>query len=101
MDASNVYGSVSIGFTRHTNDMSGLFNLMSIVQSTSICPVVFEIFKKMVLIFMEFLLKISKNTKSMLLATATPVQMYPIEFWDLLYILSQKNDSVIGDKFSK
>jgi len=50
---------------------------------------------------MEFLLKISKNTKSMLLATATPVQMYPIECWDLLYILSQKNDSVLGNSFSK
>lgn len=50
---------------------------------------------------MEFLLKISKNTRSMLLATATPVQMYPIECWDLLYILSQKNESVLGDKFSR
>jgi hypothetical protein len=50
---------------------------------------------------MEFLLKISKKTRSMLLATATPVQMYPIECWDLLYILSQKNDSVLGDKFSR
>lgn len=50
---------------------------------------------------MDFLLKISKKTKSMLLATATPVQMYPIECWDLLYILSQKNDSVLGNNFSK
>ncbi|OPZ82935.1 MAG: hypothetical protein BWY74_04548 [Firmicutes bacterium ADurb.Bin419] len=50
---------------------------------------------------MDFLLKISKNTHSMLLATATPVQMYPIEAWDLLYILSQKNDSVLGSELSK
>lgn len=50
---------------------------------------------------MKFLLEISKNTKSMLLATATPVQMYPIECWDLLYVLSQKNDSVLGNSFSK
>jgi len=50
---------------------------------------------------MEFLLEISKNTHSMLLATATPVQMYPIEAWDLLYILSQKNDSVLGSDLSK
>ncbi|AGY75870.1 phospholipase D-like domain-containing anti-phage protein [Clostridium autoethanogenum] len=50
---------------------------------------------------MKFLLNISKKTKSMLLATATPVQMYPIECWDLLNILSQKNSSVLGDKFSK
>ena len=34
-------------------------------------------------------------------ATATPVQMYPIEAWDLLYILSQKNDSVLGSELSK
>lgn len=50
---------------------------------------------------MDFLLKISKNTHSMLLATATPVQMYPIEAWDLLYILSQKNDGVLGSELSK
>jgi superfamily II DNA or RNA helicase len=50
---------------------------------------------------MEFLLKLSKKTRSILLATATPVQMYPVECWDLLYILAQKNDSVLGDQFSK
>ena len=50
---------------------------------------------------MKFLLQISMNTKSMLLATATPVQLYPIECWDLLNILSQKNDSVLGNRFSK
>jgi superfamily II DNA or RNA helicase len=44
----------------------------------------------------EFLAQISKNTHSMLLATATPIQLYPIELWDLLNILSQKNDSVLG-----
>lgn len=49
---------------------------------------------------MEFLLSVSCNTKSMLLATATPVQLYPIECWDLLNILSQKNSSVLGDKYS-
>ncbi|WP_343009341.1 phospholipase D-like domain-containing anti-phage protein [Clostridium celatum] len=50
---------------------------------------------------MKFLLQISINTKSMLLATATPVQLYPIECWDLLNILSQKNDSVLGSRFSR
>ncbi len=50
---------------------------------------------------MEFLLKISQKTKSMLLATATPVQIYPIECWDLLNILSQKNNSVLGSQHSK
>lgn len=48
-----------------------------------------------------FLLEISKRTKSMLLATATPMQLYPIEIYDLLNILSQKNDSVLGNRFSK
>lgn len=49
---------------------------------------------------MKFLLEISKRTKSMLLATATPVQLYPIEAWDLLNILSQANDSVLGNMLS-
>lgn len=49
---------------------------------------------------MKFLLALSLKTKSMLLATATPVQLYPIEAWDLLNILSQKNDSVLGNRFS-
>lgn len=48
----------------------------------------------------EFLLKISRKTKSMLLATATPIQLYPIELWDLMNILSQKNQSVLGNGFS-
>lgn len=48
----------------------------------------------------KFLLKMSKKTKSMLLATATPIQLYPIELWDLMNILSQKNDSVLGNGFS-
>lgn len=49
----------------------------------------------------DFLLKMSLRTQSMLLATATPVQMYPIEAWDLLNILSQKNNSVLGSDLSK
>ena len=50
---------------------------------------------------MAFLLEAAKNTKSMLLATATPVQINPIEAWDLLYILSQGNDFVLGDDLSQ
>jgi len=49
---------------------------------------------------MKFLLEISKRTKSMLLATATPVQLYPVEAWDLLNILAQGSDSVLGNPFS-
>ncbi len=50
---------------------------------------------------MDFLLKISTKTKSMLIATATPVQLYPIEAWDLLNILSQGSDGILGNRFSK
>ncbi|WP_227764540.1 phospholipase D-like domain-containing anti-phage protein [Zhaonella formicivorans] len=49
---------------------------------------------------LKFLLEISKRTKSMLLATATPVQLYPIEAWDLLNVLAQGSDSVLGSPFS-
>ncbi|MBC7619737.1 MAG: DEAD/DEAH box helicase family protein, partial [Candidatus Saccharibacteria bacterium] len=45
---------------------------------------------------MAFLREIGPKTKSMLLATATPVQLHPVEAWDLLHILSQGNDGVLG-----
>ena len=45
---------------------------------------------------MAFLRQIGPKTKSMLLATATPVQLHPVEAWDLLHILSHGNDSVLG-----
>lgn len=45
---------------------------------------------------MAFLWQIGQNTKSMLLATATPVQLHPVEAWDLLSILSNGNDGVLG-----
>lgn len=45
---------------------------------------------------MDFLHRIGLKTKSMLLATATPVQLHPVEAWDLLRILSQGNDGVLG-----
>ncbi len=50
---------------------------------------------------MSFLWKISGKTKSMLLATATPVQLYPIEAYDLLDILARGSDHVLGDHFSQ
>jgi PLD-like domain/Helicase conserved C-terminal domain/SNF2-related domain len=45
---------------------------------------------------MAFLRELGPRTKSMLLATATPVQLHPVEAWDLLHVLSQGNDSVLG-----
>lgn len=50
---------------------------------------------------MRFLLDISSETKSMLLATATPVQLHPLEGWDLLYILAQGDHSVLGNPWSR
>jgi superfamily II DNA/RNA helicase len=45
---------------------------------------------------MAFLREIALKTKSMLLATATPVQLHPVESWDLLEILSNGNAGVLG-----
>lgn len=45
---------------------------------------------------MAFLREIGTRTKSMLLATATPVQLHPVEAWDLLHILSHGNAGVLG-----
>lgn len=47
---------------------------------------------------MAFLRLIGPKTKSMLLATATPVQLHPVEAWDLLHILSCGNDGVLGGR---
>lgn len=45
---------------------------------------------------MAFLREIGPKTKSLLLATATPVQLHPVEAWDLLHILSHGNEGVLG-----
>lgn len=45
---------------------------------------------------MAFLRDIGPKTKSMLLATATPVQLHPVEAWDLLHTLSHGNYGVLG-----
>ena len=50
---------------------------------------------------LAFLYDISKQTKSMLLATATPVQLRPVEAWDLLDVLSKGSDSVLGGAWSR
>lgn len=50
---------------------------------------------------LAFLHEIAYKTKSMLLATATPVQLYPIEAYDLLSVLAAGgNESVLGDRWS-
>ena len=45
---------------------------------------------------LRFLWDISPRTKSLLLATATPVQLHPIEAWDLLDALGHGCDAVLG-----
>jgi len=50
---------------------------------------------------LRFLYEISSRTKSMVLATATPVQMYPVEAWDLLDALSRGSEAVLGGPWSK
>lgn len=51
---------------------------------------------------LKFLNEITFQTKSLLLATATPVQINPIEAYDLLNALTLPNDAtkVLGDKYS-
>ncbi len=44
----------------------------------------------------RFAEQLAGRTKSMLLATATPVQLHPMELWDLLAILSVNNPQVLG-----
>jgi len=48
----------------------------------------------------DYLLELAPRTKSMLLATATPIQLHPVELWDLLNILSCGSDKVLGTKNS-
>ncbi|HEY3547451.1 MAG TPA: phospholipase D-like domain-containing anti-phage protein [Propionicimonas sp.] len=48
---------------------------------------------------LRFVRDISSRTTSMLLATATPVQLDPIEAWDLLEALSQGSPSVLGSQY--
>ena len=50
---------------------------------------------------LAFLYQLSPRTKSMLLATATPVQLRPVEAWDLLDVLSRGSDAVLGGPWSK
>jgi len=47
-----------------------------------------------------FLYEMSTRTKSMLLATATPVQLRPVEAWDLLDVLARGSEAVLGGAWS-
>lgn len=44
----------------------------------------------------RFAERLAARTQTMLLATATPVQLHPMELWDLLAVLSINNPQVLG-----
>ncbi len=48
----------------------------------------------------RFAERLAACTRTMLLATATPVQLHPMELWDLLSILSVNNPQVMGTETS-
>ena len=50
---------------------------------------------------LKFIQEISPRTKSLLLATATPVQLHPIEAYDLLDALTRGSDAVLGGHGSR
>ncbi len=50
---------------------------------------------------MRFLEKIAPRTRSLLLGTATPMQMNPVEAWDLLWILSRGRENVLGNDYAQ
>jgi hypothetical protein len=50
---------------------------------------------------LRFMYQIAEQTRSLLLATATPVQIRPIEAWDLLDLLSRGDESVLGNRQSR
>jgi hypothetical protein len=49
---------------------------------------------------LAFLHDMACCTRSLLLATATPVQLYPVEAWDLLHVLAVGNEHVLGNAWS-
>jgi SNF2 family DNA or RNA helicase len=50
---------------------------------------------------LDFMHKIARRTRSLLMATATPIQLHPVEVWDLLDVLAEGNDFVLGNKYSR
>jgi superfamily II DNA or RNA helicase len=48
-----------------------------------------------------FLTQIARQTESLLLGTATPVQLRPVEAWDLLNILATGTEGVLGNEWAR
>ena len=49
----------------------------------------------------DWSLKLSARTRTLILASATPVQLHAVELWDLLNVLSVNNNQVLGSPFSR
>ena len=50
---------------------------------------------------LEFMREIAAKAATVLLGTATPIQVDPIELWDLVDVLGRDADFVFGDRFSR
>ncbi|MFO7460874.1 MAG: helicase-related protein [Desulfatiglandales bacterium] len=50
---------------------------------------------------LRFLMDVAPRTRSLLVATATPVQLDPIEAWDLLNALNEGQNNVLGSLYSR
>lgn len=51
-------------------------------------------------VLMAFLTRLSRQTRSMVMGTATPVQLHPVEAYDLLTVLGAGSTMVLGDEWS-
>lgn len=49
----------------------------------------------------QWAMKLAARTRTMILATATPVQLHPVELWDLLNVLAVNNDQVLGSVYGR
>lgn len=49
----------------------------------------------------EWGMKLAARARTMILATATPVQLHPVELWDLLNVLAVNNAHVLGTEFGR
>ena len=49
----------------------------------------------------QWAMRLAAQTQSMILATATPVQLHPVELWDLLNVLAVDNDQVLGSAYGR
>ncbi len=50
---------------------------------------------------LRYMYEMAQRTRTLLLATATPVQLRPVEAWDLLDVLSRGDESVLGNTYSR